>query len=82
MLNDVQCIQTAVFNVKWQEISAVLVSLGLLQAEVDRLEAECWRREVYRDVRHDWMGSVTLITMAAAAPSHLASSLKKTMEPS
>ena len=33
-------IKTAIFNVKWQEVSAVLVSLGLSQSEVDRLKAE------------------------------------------
>jgi len=46
-----------VFNVKWQEISAVFVSLGLVQAEVDRVDAECWRREVYCDARNNWTGS-------------------------
>ena len=33
-------IQTSVFDVKWQEISSVLVSLGLSQSEVDRLKRE------------------------------------------
>ena len=33
-------IQTSVFDVKWQEISSVLVSLGLNQSEVDRLKRE------------------------------------------
>ena len=33
-------IQTSVFDVKWHEISSVLVSLGLSQSEVDRLEKE------------------------------------------
>ncbi len=32
-------VQTAVFNVKWQEISAVLVALGLNPAEVARLKS-------------------------------------------
>ncbi len=32
-------VQTVSFNVKWQEISAVLVSLGLNPAEVDRLKS-------------------------------------------
>ena len=32
-------VQTAVFNVKWQEISAVLVALGLNPAEVVKLKA-------------------------------------------
>ena len=33
-------IPTPVFDVKWQEISSVLVSLGLSQSEVDRLKRE------------------------------------------
>ena len=33
-------VQTAVFDVKWQEISAVLVALGLNQVEVVRLKSE------------------------------------------
>ena len=33
-------IPTALFKGKWKEISSVLVSLGLSQSEVDRLEAE------------------------------------------
>ena len=33
-------IQSSVFDVKWQEISSVLVSLGLSQSEVDRLKRE------------------------------------------
>ena len=33
-------IQTSVFDLKWQEVSSVLVSLGLSQAEVDRLKRE------------------------------------------
>ena len=33
-------IQTSVFDVKWREISSVLVSLGLSQSEVDRLKRE------------------------------------------
>ena len=33
-------IQTSAFDVKWQEVSSVLVSLGLSQSEVDRLKSE------------------------------------------
>ncbi|KAM7428105.1 hypothetical protein ABFA07_020870 [Porites harrisoni] len=33
-------IQTPVFDVKWQEVSSVLVSLGLSQSEVNRLKTE------------------------------------------
>ena len=44
-------IQTSVFDVKWQEVSSVLVSLGLSQSEVDRLKRE--------PCGEDYVGSVT-----------------------
>jgi len=67
-------------NVKWQEITAVLVSLGLHEAEIDkcRIKVEHWGKEVYCDVENDCADSATLINMAAAAPSTLASSVEKT----
>ena len=47
-------IQTSVFDVKWQEISSVLVSLGLSQFEVDRLKREpCG--EDYVSAVQEWM---------------------------
>ena len=47
-------IQTSVFDVKWQEISSVLVSLGLSQSEVDRLKREpCG--EDYVSAFNEWM---------------------------
>ena len=47
-------IQTSVFDVKWQEMSSVLVSLGLSQSEVDRLEREpCG--EDYISAVTEWM---------------------------
>lgn len=49
-------IQTVAFNVKWQEVSAVLVSLGLSQSEVDRLKAEP-SVEDYIDAVTEWMKS-------------------------
>ena len=49
-------IKTAIFNVKWQEISAVLVSLGLSQSEVDRLKAEPCGDD-YISVVIQWMKS-------------------------
>ena len=45
------------FNALWQEISAVLVSLGLSQAEVDRLKAERCGEEDYVDALRDWAES-------------------------
>ena len=47
-------IQTLVFDVKWQEVSSVLVSLGLSQSEVDRLKREpCG--EDYISAVTEWM---------------------------
>ena len=47
-------IQTSVFDVKWHEISSVLVSLGLSQSEVDRLKREpCG--EDYVSAVTEWM---------------------------
>ena len=49
-------IQTSVFGVKWQEVSSVLVSLGLSQSEVDRLKREpCG--EDYVSAVTEWMKS-------------------------
>ena len=42
------------FNALWKEISAVLVSLGFSQAEIDRLKAEQCGEEDYLDVLRDW----------------------------
>ena len=47
-------IQTSVFDVKWQEVSSVLVTLGLSQSEVDRLKREpCG--EDYVSAVTEWM---------------------------
>jgi len=50
-------VDTPTFNALWQEISAVLVALGLNQAEIDRLEAELCGEEDYLDVLLDWANS-------------------------
>ena len=47
-------IQTSVFDVKWQEISSVLVSLGLSQFEVDRLKREPCGEDYVSAVK-EWM---------------------------
>ena len=47
-------IQTSVFDVKWQEVSSVLFTLGLSQSEVDRLKREpCG--EDYVSAVTEWM---------------------------
>ena len=47
-------VDTPTFNALWLEISAVLVALGLDQAEIDRLKAEHCGEEHYLDVLLDW----------------------------
>ena len=45
------------FNTLWKEISAVLVSLGLSQPEIDRLKAERCGEEDYLVALRDWAES-------------------------
>ena len=47
-------IQTQVFHVKWQEMSSVLVSLGLSQSKVDRLKREPCGQD-YISAVTEWM---------------------------
>ena len=47
-------IDTPTFSCLWQEISAVLVALGLDQVEIDRLKAEHCGEEDYLDVLREW----------------------------
>ena len=48
---------TVTFNVLWLEISAVLVALGLDQAEINRLKAEHCGEDDYLDMLLDWADS-------------------------
>ena len=50
-------IDTPTFSALWQEISVVLVALGLDQAEIDRLKAEKGGEEDYLDVIRKWADS-------------------------
>ena len=45
------------FTALWQEISAVLVALGLDQAEINRLQAELCGEDDYLDMLLDWADS-------------------------
>ena len=45
------------FSTLWQEISAVLVALGLEQAEIDRLKAEHCGEQVFLDALLEWADS-------------------------
>ena len=47
-------VDTPTFSALWNEISGVLVSLGLDQAEVDRLKAEKGGEQDYIDVLMEW----------------------------
>ncbi|CAH3185617.1 unnamed protein product [Porites evermanni] len=50
-------VDTTTFSALWTEISGVLVSLGLDQAEVDRLKAEKGGEQDYIDVLIEWADS-------------------------
>ena len=50
-------VDTPTFSALWTEISGVLVSLGLDQAEVDRLKAEKGGEKDYIDVLIEWADS-------------------------
>ncbi|CAH3135906.1 unnamed protein product [Porites lobata] len=50
-------VDTSTFSALWTEISGVLVSLGLDQAEVDRLKAEKGGEQDYIDVLIKWADS-------------------------
>ena len=50
-------IDTPTFSALWLEISAVLVALGLPQAEIDRLKAERCGEEDFIDVLFEWADS-------------------------
>ena len=50
-------VDTLTFNALWLEISAVLVAVGLDQAEIDRLKAEHCGEEDYLDVLLEWADS-------------------------
>ena len=50
-------VDTPTFCALWLEISAVLVALGLNQAEIDRLKAERCGEEDYIDVLLEWADS-------------------------
>ena len=45
------------FSTFWQEISTVLICLGLDQAEIDRLKAECCGEDEYLNVLLEWASS-------------------------
>ena len=50
-------VDTAIFSSLWQELSASLLSLGLDQAEIERLKAEHGGEQDYLDVLFEWADS-------------------------
>ena len=50
-------VDSSTFTSLWQELSAVLVALGLNQAEIDRLKAEHCGEQDYLDLLLDWARS-------------------------
>ena len=50
-------VDTPTLKILWQEISTALVSLGLDQAEIDRLQVERCGEDDYIDVLTDWADS-------------------------
>ncbi|KAL9961940.1 hypothetical protein ACROYT_G030984 [Oculina patagonica] len=50
-------VDTPTFNALWQEISVVLVALGLNQGEIDRLKVERCGEDDYLDTLRDWADS-------------------------
>ena len=54
-------VDTPTFSALWTEISGVLVSLGLDQAEVDRLKAEKGGEQDYIDVLIEWADNEEVI---------------------
>ena len=73
-------VDTPTFNALWQEISAVLVSLGLGQAEIDRLKAERGGEEDYLDALREWAESEEDIKTRLKDIHQLQTSTQQTVE--
>ena len=73
-------VDTPTFNALWQEISAVLVALGLGQAEIDRLKAERGGEEDYLDALRDWAESEEDIKTQLKDMRHVQTSTQQTVE--
>ena len=73
-------VDTPTFNALWQEISAVLVALGLGQAEIDRLKAERGGEEDYLDALCDWAESEEDIKTQLKDIRHVQTSTQQTVE--
>ena len=75
-------VDTPTFNALWQELSAVLVALGLGQAEIDRLKAERCGEENYLDALRDWAESEEDIKTQLKDMRQLQTSTQQTVQES
>ena len=80
-------VDTPTFNALWQEISAVLVSLGLSKAEIDRLKDERCGEEDYVDALLEWADNeediksqLRDISHAQTAAQEIVSELRQTQQ--
>ena len=73
-------VDTPTFTALWQEIRAVLVSLGLGQAEIDRLKAERGGEQDYLDALRDWAESEEDIKTQLKDIRHVQTSTQQTVE--
>ena len=80
-------VDTPTFNALWQEVSAVLVSLGLSKAEIDRLKDERCGEEDYVDALLEWADSeedtksqLKDISHAQTAAQEIVSELRQTQQ--
>ena len=73
-------VDTPNFTSLWQEISAVLVALGLCQAEIDRLKAERGGEQDYLDALRDWAESEEDIKTQLKDIRHVQTSTQQTVE--
>ena len=68
------------FSALWVEISAVLVALGLHQAEIDRLKAERCGEEDYIDVLLEWADSEDDIKSQLTKVQHAVDEVRQTLQ--
>ena len=73
-------VDTLTFNALWQEISAVVLALGLGQAEIDRLKAERGGEQDYVDALREWTESEEDIKTQLKDIRHVQTSTQQTVE--
>ena len=73
-------VDTPTFSALWVEISAVLVALGLHQAEIDRLKAERCGEEDYIDVLLEWADSEENTKSQLTKVQHAVDEVRQTLQ--